>query len=162
MIVTTILGNLHDDAGRALVGARQIDPVDLPSTELVKRVNRLTTRAGRVLGLRLPGGSPDLLDGDVLALDVDGEGSEPVAVVVSVATTDVLVISPGNLRDALFVAHSLGNRHLQAQFPSGEDAGSMVVAYDHTVENFLDHHHVPYRREERVLEVPFRHTEHTH
>lgn len=158
MIITSILGNVHDDAGAALVGARQVDYVDLPSAGLVKRVNRMTTRAGQVVGLRLPAGSPDLVDGDVLALDPDSEH----AIVVAVEPSDVIVITPSNLREALFVAHSLGNRHLQAQFPDGDDAGSMVVAYDHTVIDFLAGHSVEHRREERVLDVPFRHTEHTH
>ena len=38
----------------------------------------------------------------------------------------------------------------------------MVVQYDHTVEEFLTHHAVPYSRDERVMPVPFRHAEHTH
>ena len=64
-----------------------------------------------------------------------------------------------------FVAHSLGNRHLPAQFfdadgPFGRDA--MVVQYDHTVEDFLRVHDVPHERQERVMDVPFRHAEHTH
>lgn len=156
MIITSILGTIHDDAGRALVGARKLDRVDLPSAGLVKRVNRLTTRSGRVIGLRLPAGSPDLVDGDILAIDPDGADE---AVVVAVEASDVLVVTPASLREALFVAHSLGNRHLQAQFP--ED-GSMVVAYDHTVVDFLTEHSVSHRREQRVLDVPFRHAEHTH
>ena len=80
-------------------------------------------------------------------------------------STDVLVISARSLREMAFVAHSLGNRHLPAQFfdadgPFGRDA--MVVQYDHTVEDFLRAHDVPHERQERVMDVPFRHAEHTH
>ncbi len=83
----------------------------------------------------------------------------------SVLPTDVLVITPTSIMQMGFVAHSLGNRHLQAQFfdaDSDYHAEVMVVQYDHTVEEFLTHHAVPYSREEHVMPVPFRHAEHTH
>ena len=47
-----------------------------------------------------------------------------------------------------------------ADGPFGRDA--MVVQYDHTVEDFLRAHDVPHERQERVMDVPFRHAEHTH
>ena len=96
---------------------------------------------------------------------MDDEGERGNAVIVRVLSTDVLVISARSLREMAFVAHSLGNRHLPAQFfdadgPFGRDA--MVVQYDHTVEDFLRAHDVPHERQERVMDVPFRHAEHTH
>jgi urease accessory protein len=63
------------------------------------------------------------------------------------------------------VAHSLGNRHLQAQFfDASSEYGTdvMVCAYDHTVEDYLKHVGVPYARQERVMPVPFRHAGHSH
>jgi urease accessory protein len=86
-------------------------------------------------------------------------------IVVSVLPTDVLVIAPRTIHEMGVVAHSLGNRHLQAQFfDSASEYGAdvMVCAYDHTVEDYLVHVGVPYSRQERVMPVPFRHAEHSH
>jgi urease accessory protein len=152
MIVTEILGNLYDDsAGLAYAGFHR-ERVVLPSADLAKRIQRVRTDHGTELGIRLPAGAPDLRDGDILAAE------EKSLIVVSVEATDVLVIAPRTIGEALFTAHSLGNRHLQAQF--FEDV--MVCQFDHTVRDFLDRHGVPYSREDRVMAVPFRHAEHTH
>lgn len=152
MIVTEILGNLHDPETSAAFDGRHWERAVLASADLAKRIQRITTDHGTEIGVRLPAGAPDLRDGDVLA--DDGHG----VIVVSVESTDVLVIAPASIGQALFAAHSLGNRHLQAQFFGDE----MVCQYDHTVQDFLDHHGVPYTRQERVMAVPFRHAEHTH
>ena len=186
MIVTEILGNIHEESGRELVAGRHVEKVVLPSAELVKRIQRLTTDHDREIGLRLPTGAPDLKDGDVVAVEDAAQegtgeshghgaanhdhaehpgGRRGNAVVVQVLPTDVLVIGARSIVEMAFVAHSLGNRHLQAQFfdeDSEYGAQVMVVQYDHTVQDFLDHHEVPYSRQERVMPVPFRHAEHTH
>lgn len=163
MIVTEIIDNLHAESGRRLVGERHVERVVLPAADLVKRIQRLSTDHGRELGLRLPARTPDLRDGDILALD--DAGARGSAVVVQVLPTDVLVIAARSIAEMAFTAHSLGNRHLQAQFFDADSeygAEVMVVQYDHTVRDFLDHHGVPYARQERVMPVPFRHAEHTH
>ena len=163
MIFTEVLGNTHDPAGQKLIGDRHQEKIVLPSADLVKRIQRLTTDHGNEYGLRLPASSPDLKDGDILLVTDEGERGN--AVVVSVLPTDVLVIAPTSIVEMAFVAHSLGNRHLQAQFfdtDSEYEAEVMVVQYDHTVEDFLKHHGTPYSRQERVMPVPFRHAEHTH
>lgn len=177
MIVTEILGNIHEESGRELVAGRHVEKVVLPSAELVKRIQRLTTDHDREIGLRLPAGAPDLKDGDVVAVEDAAEGGtgdghghgaangRGNAVVIQVLPTDVLVIGARSITEMAFVAHSLGNRHLQAQFfdeDSEYGAEVMVVQYDHTVQDFLEHHGVPYSRQERVMPVPFRHAEHTH
>ncbi|RZU62248.1 urease accessory protein UreE [Zhihengliuella halotolerans] len=161
MIVTEVVCNLHDadPAEREALAGLHHEKVTLSSAELTKRVQRLETDHGRSFGLRLAGGSSDLRDGDVLIRE---EGN---VVVVSVLPTDVLVIAPRSVAEALFVAHSLGNRHLQAQFFGAESeyaAEVMVVQYDHTVVTFLEDHGVAFARQERVMPVPFRHAEHTH
>jgi urease accessory protein len=163
MIVTEILGNTYDaDAGAAYDGLHR-ERVVLPSANLAKRIQRVLTDHGREVGIRLPAGSPNLRDGDILAV------TPASLIVVAVEATDVLVIAPRTIAEALFTAHSLGNRHLQAQFfgadsefgaAVGQDV--MVCQFDHTVQDFLDRHGVPYSREERVMAVPFRHAEHTH
>jgi urease accessory protein len=157
MIIERVIANRHDLPETELAGLHE-EKVALPSSELVKRIQRVTTDHSREIGIRLasPG---DLRDGDILFRD------ESNVIVVSVLPSDVLVIAPRSIREMGTVAHSLGNRHLQAQF---FDAGSeyraevMVVQYDHTVEDYLQHMQVPYSRQERVMPVPFRHAEHTH
>ena len=134
------------------------EKVVFPSAALVKRIQRITTDHGREIGIRLAPG-PDLKDGDILLRN------QKEIIVVSVFPTDVLVIAAASIFEMAQVAHALGNRHLQAQFfdtDSEYRAEVMVVQYDHTVEDFLKHHHTPYQRQERVMPVPFRHAEHTH
>ncbi|WP_136609292.1 urease accessory protein UreE [Sinomonas albida] len=172
MIVTEILGNVYDGGASAAYDGCHRERVVLPSAALAKRIQRVRSDHGTELGIRLPPGAPDLRDGDILAVHQGGgsaAGALGSIVVVSVEATDVLVIAPRTIGEALFAAHSLGNRHLQAQFfsvDSGEGGQSgqdvMVCQYDHTVQDFLDRHGIPYSREERVMAVPFRHAEHTH
>ena len=157
MIIEKLVGNIHED-GSGLLDGRHHEKVVLPSADLVKRIQRVSTDHGRELGLRLAPG-PDLRDGDILLI-TDSE-----LITVSVLPTDVLVIAPESIFDMGFIAHSLGNRHLQAQFfdrKSEYGAEVMVVQYDHTVEDFLKHHQARYERQERIMPVPFRHAEHTH
>ncbi|QTG81927.1 urease accessory protein UreE [Arthrobacter crystallopoietes] len=157
MIVDRVIGNRHELPAAELAGLHE-EKVILPSAELVKRIQRVTTDHGRDVGIRLstPG---DLRDGDILHRD------ERNVIVISVLPTDVLVIAPRSIQEMGTVAHNLGNRHMQAQFFDTESdyrAEVMVVQYDHTIEDFLRHAQVPYSRQERVMPVPFRHAEHTH
>ncbi len=161
MIVEKIVGNLAHLPPEEREGLH-VEKVVLPSADLVKRIQRVTTDHGREIGLRLaaaPGRDGDLKDGDILLREANG------VVVVAVLPSDVLVIAPRTITEMGVTAHSLGNRHLQAQFFDADSeygAEVMVVQYDHTVQDYLDHHQVPYERQERVMPVPFRHAEHTH
>ena len=157
MIIEKLEGNTHEIPAGELAGLHS-EKVVLPSAALVKRIQRVTTDHGREIGIRLAPG-PDLKDGDILLRN------EKEIIVISVLPTDVLVIAATSIFEMAQVAHALGNRHLQAQFfdtDSEYQAEVMVVQYDHTVEDFLKHHHTPYQRQERVMPVPFRHAEHTH
>ena len=159
MIIDKVLGNLHELPDPETYAGLHREKVVLPSASLVKRIQRATTDHGKEIGIRLPPGSGDLRDGDILHV----EGSNMI--VVSVLPTDVLVIAPRSVYEMGVTAHSLGNRHLQAQFfgPASEyGADVMVCAYDHTVEDYLRHNSVPYSRQERVMPVAFRHAEHSH
>ncbi len=156
MLITRIVGNVHE---QALPEGTHAETITVPSAQLVKRIQRLRTDHDTEIGLRLPTGAPDLRDGDILSL----EGGN--AIVVRVEASDVLVISARSILEMAIVAHTLGNRHLQAQFfgaDSDYGAEVMVVQYDHTVQAYLDSVQVPYDRQERVMPVPFRHSEHTH
>lgn len=156
MLITQIHGNLHD---QPLPEGTHVETVTIPSDQLVKRIQRLRTDHNNEVGLRLPTGSADLRDGDILALDGGN------AIVVRVEATDVLVIRARSIHEMAVVAHTLGNRHLQAQFfdtASEYAAEVMVVQYDHTVQAYLDSVAVPYDRQDRIMPVPFRHSEHSH
>lgn len=156
MLVTSVVGNIHDDP---VESGTHIDHVTLDSDRLVKRIQRVVSGHGLELGIKLPPGSPDLRDGDILVRSGD------TTVVVQVKATDVLVIAARSTHEMGVVAHSLGNRHLQAQFfDADSEYGTevMVVPYDHTTVTYLESVGVPFERQDRVLMVPFRHTEHTH
>jgi urease accessory protein len=161
VIIEKVLGNLYElpTADLAAYTGLHREKVVLPSAQLVKRIQRVITDHGKEIGIRLPAGSADLRDGDILHV------AETNMIVVSVLPTDVLVIAPRSIHEMGVVAHSLGNRHLQAQFFDSSSeyvAEVLVCAYDHTVEDYLKHAAVPYDRQERVMPVPFRHAEHSH
>ena len=60
----------------------------------------------------------------------------------------------------VLVARQNGKSTLSIVLYSGAEV--MVVRYDHTVAEYLDHVGVAYERQDRVMPVPFRHSEHTH
>lgn len=156
MLVTELKGNIHETP---LPEGTHLETVTVPSDHLVKRIQRLKTDHDREIGLRLPSGAPDLTDGDILFME---NGN---AIVLRIEASDVLVIQPRSILEMGVVAHSLGNRHLQAQFfdaNSEYHAEVMVVQYDHTVESYLKAVEVPYERQDRIMPMPFRHSEHTH
>lgn len=158
MLVTEVVGNVRELGEGALEGLKH-ERVVMNNLDLVKRVQRVTTDAGTEIGLRLPTGFRELSHGDILYKD------DEKVITVEVEPTDVLVLRPETIYDMAFLAHSLGNRHMQAQFfPADSEYGQdvMVVQYDHTVEDFLKHHNAKYTREDRVMPHPFRHAEHTH
>lgn len=158
MIITEILGNRSELSDADLSGLTE-ERVALDNLELVKRIQRVSTDTGREIGLRLDSDVKELKDGDILYKD------DEVIITVQVKPTDVLIFKPTSTYEMGKVAHSLGNRHLQAQFfdensEYGENV--MVLQYDHTVEDHLKHHGVNYTREDRVMPEAFRHAEHSH
>lgn len=56
----------------------------------------------------------ELKDGDILYHD------DKNMIIVKIKSDDVLVIRPTNITEMGIIAHSLGNRHLQAQFEDGK------------------------------------------
>ena len=155
MIVTELRGNVRDLDASTKVD----DRVVFDNESRVKRIQRVTTEGGTELGLKLDKSVRELEDGDILAETDQG------VIVASMAPLDVLVIQPASIEEALKVAHSLGNGHLQAQFfgtDSEFKAEVMVVRYDHTVEHHLNHVGVNYHRGDYVMPRAFRHAEHTH
>lgn len=157
MIIHQIDGNLSDLPADARASLRE-DRVPLTNAQLLKRIQRVTTETGEEIGLRLEK-QQELRDGDILHRD------DERVITIAALPTDVLVIVPEDIRSMGVIAHSLGNRHLQAQFfgPDSEYGKPvMVVQYDHTVEDFLQHTNTPHSREQRVMPAAFRHAEHSH
>lgn len=162
MIVHELAGHVSD-LPAADLAATHVEKVRLDGPALRRRIQRVTTDHGREIGLRLSG-RVELRDGDILLQEEDG------IVVVEVTPSDVLMIAPADVREALEVAHTLGNRHLPAQFLDADvevpglpgHSGVMVVEYDHTVVDHLRSAGIRAIRVERAMERPFRHAEHTH
>lgn len=158
VIITEVSGNLVDlpaDERERL----NVDVVVFDNESRLKRVQRVTSEAGEEVALRFGSDFRELADGDILKRDGDN------VVAAQIAPTDVLVIAPRSVREALTLAHTLGNRHLQAQFfGTDSEFGKevMVVRYDHTVEHYLEHVDAEYTRGEHVMPGAFRHAEHSH
>lgn len=158
MIIENITSNIAELNDANLEGLT-IDEVFFDDESRLKRIQRVKAESGEELALRLPTGFRELKDGDILQ-----QTAEKIFV-AKMKPTDVLVIAPRSIQEALVVAHTLGNRHLQAQFFDAESqfgAEVMVVRYDHTVEHHLEHGGAPYSRGEYVMPEAFRHAEHTH
>ncbi len=87
-----------------------------------------------------------LKDGDIILKD----GHNMVVVVI--ATDEVLVIEPKSMMEMGQVAHSLGNRHLPAQFKNGK----MLLQCDSRIEEILKSSNIEYSKEKVSLDKPFR------
>lgn len=149
MIVEEIVGNIANlsDSEKD----KHIEKVYLENSDLVKRIQRVTTDHGNELGIRLK--QPiDLQYGDILYKD------DTNMIIVDVNSEDLLVIRPRNLQEMGNIAHQLGNRHLPAQFTETE----MLVQYDYLVESLLQDLGIPYTHEDRKVNQAFRHIGHSH
>lgn len=149
MIVEEIVGNIANLSNSEK--GKHIEKVYLENSDLVKRIQRVTTDHGNELGIRLK--QPiDLQYGDILYKD------DTNMIIVDVNSEDLLVIKPRNLQEMGNIAHQLGNRHLPAQFTETE----MLVQYDYLVESLLQDLGIPYTHEDRKVNQAFRHIGHSH
>ncbi len=130
-----------------------IEKIFINSDDTLKRILRVSSDHNNEYGITLDK-SEELKDGDILLND--GKN----LVVIKVKGDDVLVIKPNDITEMGIIAHSLGNRHLQAQFNDGK----MIIQYDALVEEELKRDKINYSRENLKLEKAFRHVEfgHTH
>ncbi|SHF43970.1 urease accessory protein [Salegentibacter echinorum] len=145
MIIEKILGNVHD-MDNAEIEKRHIEKVNLESSDLVKRVQRLKTDHNRDIGVRLS--TPkDLKDGDILFMN------DRSMIIIDVKSDDLLVIQPNDIQEMGVIAHELGNRHMPAKFEGNE----MLVQYDYLVEELLKTKGIPFKREDRKVKDAFRH-----
>ncbi|XOK60942.1 urease accessory protein UreE [Paenibacillus elgii] len=130
---------------------RHIEKVYLESSDLVKRIQRVTTDHGKELGIRLKE-AKDLVAGDILYMD------DHNLIMIDVVPDDLLVIRPRTLQEMGDIAHKLGNRHLPAQF----EGDAMLIQYDYLVEELLQEQGIPFSREKRQVKRAFRHIGHSH
>ena len=150
MIFNQIKGNLSDIDN---LNNYHIEKIFINSDDTLKRILRVSSDHNNEYGITLDK-SEELKDGDILLND--GKN----LVVIKVKGDDVLVIKPNDITEMGIIAHSLGNRHLQAQFNDGK----MIIQYDALVEEELKRDKINYSRENLKLEKAFRHVEfgHTH
>jgi urease accessory protein len=150
LIVEQIITNI-ENMEKEEVNKRHIEKIHLESTDLVKRIQRVTTDHGKEIGIRLKD-PRDLVAGDILYMD------DKNLIVIEVLSDDLLVIQPRSLKEMGTIAHQLGNRHLPAQF----EEEVMLVQYDYLVEELLQDLQIPFKREDRKVKQAFRHIGHSH
>ncbi|MBV8880525.1 MAG: urease accessory protein UreE [Planctomycetaceae bacterium] len=132
------------------LGSRTIEKIVLASGELAKHRQRVTTDAGREVGINLPHGS-HLHDGDVLYLD------DRVAIVVEQAEEELLRIHPRTPEEFGFMGYQVGNLHRAAMI----DHHGIAVLYDKAIEALARRHHVPCERTPGKF-VPAQNQGHSH
>ncbi len=150
MIIEKIVTNI-EQMEKGEIDKRHKEKVYLESAHLMKRIQRVTTDHGKEIGIRLKD-PRDLVAGDVLYMD------DHNMIIIDVLSDDLLIISPGSLKEMGTIAHQLGNRHLPAQFEEND----MLVQYDYLVEELLQEIQIPFKREERKVKQAFRHIGHSH
>ncbi|MBQ5696580.1 MAG: urease accessory protein UreE [Clostridium sp.] len=150
MIFNQVLGNINDIEDLNNV---HIEKIYITSEESLKRIMRVNSDHNHEYGIALSE-NIELKDGDILYHD------DKNIIIVKIKGDDVLVIKPNSMTEMGVIAHSLGNRHLQAQFEDGK----MIIQYDALVENELKKDGIKYSRENLKLKKAFRHVEfgHTH
>lgn len=150
MIFNRIIGNINDIND---ISNFHVEKIYINSDDTLKRILRVSSDHNNEYGITLDK-NEELKDGDILLKD------GKTLVVIKIKGDDVLVIKPSNITEMGIIAHSLGNRHLQAQFHDGK----MIIQYDALVEGELKRDKINYSRENLKLEKAFRHVEfgHTH
>ncbi|WP_028782271.1 urease accessory protein UreE [Thalassobacillus devorans] len=149
MVIENIITNVKDMENK--LEDYHIEKVYLESSDLLKRIQRVTTDHNREIGIRLKD-NQELHVGDVLYQDDDN------LIVIDVLPEELLVILPRSLKEMGDIAHQLGNRHLPAQF----EEDSMIVQYDYLVEELLSSQGIPFTRKKRKVGQAFRHVGHSH
>lgn len=145
MIVNKILGNLDNFD----LKDKKVDFANISNDNRVKKVLRVKSYKGVEIGINV---EDEIKDGDILAILDDS------VVVVKILPTDVLEISPKNLKEMGIIAHNIGNRHTPAIFE--EDL--IIIEPDSLIEEFLKNQNVKYKKTKRVLKTALRHANHSH
>lgn len=145
MVVNKILGNLNNFD----LKDKKVDFANISNDDRVKKVLRVKSNNGVEIGINV---EDELKDGDILAILEDN------IVAIKILPTDVLEISPKNLKEMGIIAHNIGNRHTPAIFE--EDL--MIIEPDSLIEEFLKNQNVDFKKTKRVLKTALRHANHSH
>lgn len=145
MIVNKILGNLNNFD----LKDKKVDFANISNDDRVKKVLRVKSNNGVEIGINV---EDELKDGDILAILDDS------VVAVKILPTDVLEISPKNLKEMGIIAHNIGNRHTPAIF----EENLMIIEPDSLIEEFLKNQNVDFKKTKRVLKTALRHASHSH
>lgn len=145
MIVNKFLGNLDNFD----LKNKKVDFANISNDDRVKKVLRVKSNNGVEIGIDV---EDELKDGDILAILDDS------VVVIKILPTDVLEISPKNLKEMGIIAHNIGNRHTPAIFE--EDL--MIIEPDSLIEEFLKNQNVDFKKTKRILKTALRHANHSH
>lgn len=145
MIVNKFLGNLDNFD----LKNKKVDFANISNDDRVKKVLRVKSNNGVEIGINV---EDEVKDGDILAILDDS------VVAVKILPTDVLEISPKNLKEMGIIAHNIGNRHTPAIFE--EDL--MIIEPDSLIEEFLKNQNVDFKKTKRVLKTALRHASHSH
>ncbi|MCZ6169663.1 urease accessory protein UreE [Campylobacter ureolyticus] len=145
MIVNKILGNLNNFD----LKDKKVDFANISNDDRVKKVLRVKSNNGVEIGINV---EDELKDGDILAILEDN------IVAIKILPTDVLEISPKNLKEMGIIAHNIGNRHTPAIFE--EDL--MIIEPDSLIEEFLKNQNVDFKKTKRILKTALRHANHSH
>ena len=111
--------------------------------------SRVKSDKGVEIGINV---EDEVKDGDILAILDDS------VVAVKILPTDVLEISPKNLKEMGVIAHNIGNRHTPAIF----EKDLMIIEPDSLIEEFLKNQNVDFKKTKRVLKTALRHASHSH
>lgn len=145
MIVNKILGNLNNFD----LKDKKVDFANILNDDRVKKVLRVKSNNGVEIGINV---EDELKDGDILAILEDN------IVAIKILPTDVLEISPKNLKEMGIIAHNIGNRHTPAIF----EENLMIIEPDSLIEEFLKNQNVDFKKTKRVLKTALRHANHSH
>lgn len=145
MVVNKILGNLNNFD----LKDKKVDFANISNDDRVKKVLRVKSNNGVEIGINV---EDELKDGDILAILEDN------IVAIKILPTDVLEISPKNLKEMGIIAHNIGNRHTPAIFE--EDL--MIIEPDSLIEEFLKNQNVDFKKTKRILKTALRHANHSH
>lgn len=148
MIFNKICGNINDISN---IENYHVETIYIESDDCSKRILRVKSDHDREYGISLENGEK-LTDGDILY------NEENKIICVKVNSQDVLIIMPKSMNEMGFIAYTLGNRHIQAQFEDGK----MIVQYDRLVEDELKNDSIDYTRENKKMIKPFKHAEFSH
>jgi len=148
MIFNEVIGNVNQIDN---LDGYHVETIYLNSDDMLKRILRVTSDHNKEYGITLEE-SDNLKDGDIL-YKLDNK-----LIVVKFNSEDVLVIKPRTITEMGVIAHSLGNRHLQAQF----EEDKMIIQYDRLVEEELKRDNINYARKNISLKKAFKHVEFAH